>query len=67
MKDIQLLSGPDVAKTLGLSEQTVSRLARQGRIRAAITTSSGWRLFENAELERLKQYLDFKRCSARSA
>jgi DNA-binding transcriptional MerR regulator len=47
-----LLTG-DVAKALDLSAENVRRLHRIGRLRAAMT-ANGTRIFERAEVERLK-------------
>jgi DNA-binding transcriptional MerR regulator len=48
-----LMSAVDAARILGLSSDMVRLLARDGRLRAAVQTIRGVRLFRRVDVERL--------------
>jgi excisionase family DNA binding protein len=49
----QLVSSGEAARLLGVSQGTVNRAARQGRLRSASVTPGGHRRFAISELERV--------------
>lgn len=53
MTSDELLSTMDAARLLGLSPDMVRLLARDGRLRVAVTSSRGARLFRRADVEEL--------------
>ena len=48
-----LMTAVDAARILGLSSDMVRLLAREGRLKAAVQTVRGVRLFRRADVERL--------------
>ena len=48
-----LMTTVDAARILGLSSDMVRLLAREGRLKAAVQTVRGVRLFRRSEVERL--------------
>jgi excisionase family DNA binding protein len=48
-----LMTAVDAARILGLSSDMVRLLARQGRLKAAVLTVGGVRLFRRADVDRL--------------
>ena len=49
-RDDQLISSSAAARLLGVSQQTVNRAVRQGRLRAAVVTPGGHRRFATSEI-----------------
>ena len=63
MESADLLSTADAAKLLNLSSDMVRLLARSGRLRAAVTSSRGVRLFRRDDVVALEHPLSLARVS----
>jgi excisionase family DNA binding protein len=61
----EYLTRSDVARLLGVSPNTVSRWAREGRITCQLTLG-GHRRFESGEIERLRERLRATEAVART-
>jgi excisionase family DNA binding protein len=49
----RLVTSSEAAKLLGVSQPTLNRAVRKGRLRATLTTPGGHRRFDTAELTTL--------------
>lgn len=52
--DMVLLTSSDAAKLLDLTPESIRNLARLGKLRPAVTTVGGQRLFSRTEIERVR-------------
>lgn len=48
----------EVAKTLGVSRQTLQRWFREGRVEDVARDHRGWRVFSPQDVQRLRQYVE---------
>jgi len=49
-RSLDLISSSEAARLLGVSQQTLNRAVREGRVRPAIVTPGGHRRFDTADL-----------------
>jgi DNA-binding transcriptional MerR regulator len=55
--EAELVSAREAAERLHITVHYFNDLSRRGRIRPAVVTGAGWRLFLRADVDRLKQEL----------
>lgn len=60
----RIFSTADAAKVLGITTEGVRFLERQGKLRAAMRTVSGQRLFLKVDVERLRNEREARRDAA---